>query len=476
MMVRPFFHRRWLIIGLSLVLATGGSLAAAAHADSVSPVQLTMTSSAASVVSGAAVTLSGVMTSSADARPVVGARVNLSLVSAIGSRTLVVTTNDAGLWRTMPVIIYTTTVTAYPVEYGYLAAPALTVAAQAQVSLALATATASRPYLLDAAKVTVRPSGAESGFRLQTRVTSTARWTAAADQRGVWGGGAGRLQVRAVTIVSSLAAAGVSNIVTVMIGKDRMPAWLIELNAVRALYGAGKVAEDRALSVKDALHVRYMSRTGDYAHTENPRSKWHTVGGAQAGLSSDLMQGSSDPVQVWATAPFHALAMMDRTVSLAGYANDGSYSALWPDSSTSTRSFGALPATFPASGTTASLSTYWGLESPEPLTSCPAAWRNAANILGGPGIGLPLIASLAKAPTDTAAQLVTGRSRIPVCVITESTYRNADRPGQALGREILAEHHSVLIIPLRPLAPKHTYVVTVTTSGHRVAHWGFRSR
>jgi hypothetical protein len=474
-MVRPFLRRRWLVLGFILTLAAAESLSAA-HADSVRAVQVTMTGSATSVLTGTAVTLTGLVTSTRDAKPVAGARVNLSLVSANGSRSLVVMADSSGVWRTSPVITYTTTITAYPAIYGYLVAPMLRVSVRAKVGLALAAGRAARPYLLNAATVAVKPAGAEAGFRLQTRTSSNVRWITAADRRGVWGGGPGRFQVRAVTVDSDLAEAGASNVVTMTVLDGRMPAWLLQLNSVRAQYGAGKVAEDRALSVLAALHVRYMSRTGDYAHTENPRSPWRTAGGARAGLSSDLMAGSADPIGVWATAPFHALVMIDRAVSVAGYANDGSYAALWPDSSTSTRSFGTLPATFPASGAQTSLSTYWGSESPEPLTSCPAAWRDAANSFDGPGVGLPLIASFDRAPVKTAARLVTGSRTVPVCAITESTYRNPDRRAQAVGRAILAEHHSVLMIPLRPLAPKHTYIVTVTASAHPVAHWGFRTR
>ena len=331
---------------------------------------------------------------------------------------------------------------------GLLAGPVGATAENGGSMLTLAiAASVGRPYLLDVAEVTGLATGAQ--YTLQTRRAGTTRWSAAPDIMGVWGDSSGRLFVRAVS--SSDAGQVTSNVAEVTVGNGKVPSWLAELNAYRAVNDAAPVAEYTWLSHADALHVRYMIKTGDFTHTENPHSKWYTKVGAEAGESSDLALGITDPINAWARAPYHALSELNKYGTLAGFAQGGGFAALWVDQNTSVRQVSPPYYQFPAAGKTTSLRTFYGDEIPDPVSHCKKPHAG--------GYGLPIIYGGQATVSQPSAKIRANRTALPVCVVNAGIYGNA-----------------VFVIPLRPL-PKHK-TITVRVYYHRrlQSRWRFRTR
>lgn len=253
-----------------------------------------------------------------------------------------------------------------------------------------------------------------------------------------------------VPAAAGLFAQGMSRVVKVTVGKGKIPGWLRELNAYRTLNGAQPVAENASFSHDDSLHIRYMEKTGDFTHAENPKSKWYTAQGAQAGESSDLALGWVNPVAAWTAAPYHALSELSKYNTLAGYATGGGYAALWTvGSSTSLRNPSQPLYQFPASGKTTPLLSYSGGESPNPLSSCPKAWQNAWSV------GLPIIYGNQRTVTKPTATVASGGISLKTCVVNAGNV--------------------VFVIPLRPLGTHRAYKVTVKYGGKVQSRWSFRT-
>jgi hypothetical protein len=320
------------------------------------------------------------------------------------------------------------------------------------VSLKLSiAATVSRPLLVDVAHVKVSPTG--TVYTLQTRRAGTSRWFAALDTVGVWGTAPGSFSVRAVTTNSDDAEV-TSNAATVTVKKGKIPSWLSELNSYRALNNAAPVAQYPRLSHADALHVRYMIKTGDFTHYENSKSKWYTAAGAQAGTSSDLAEGISDPINAWARAPYHALSEVGKYGTLAGFAQAGGYAALWVDLDTSARLVKSPFYQYPANGKTTSLLTYYGDESPNPVAHCPRPSADADR-----PYGLPIIYGNAKQISHPSASVAANGRKLRTCVV------NAGEFGDA-----------VFVIPWVSLPQHETITVSVSYQGKLQSRWRFKTR
>ncbi len=323
--------------------------------------------------------------------------------------------------------------------------PAVTAA---KIALRLGT-TVKRPYLLDVTEVTVTPAG--SPYLIQTRRSGTTRWYTEAQNLGAWAPFPGKLQVRAVTDNPGLTTQAVSPAVTITVQNGRVPAWVSELNRYRAVNDAAPVPEYAWLSRADGLHVRYMIKTGDYTHIENPHSRWYTKAGAQAGAASDLFLGEPDPINGWARAPYHAMPELSKFGTLAGFAQGGGFSALWVDPIWTTATIRPPYWQFPANGKRTSLLTYYGAELPDPVSHCP---RPASG-----GYGLPIIYGNQNQVIRPTATLTVGHTRLPACTVNAGLYGAA-----------------VFVIPLQPLAQHRTFTVTVYYKQKRQSRWSFSTR
>ncbi|MHB1801537.1 MAG: cell wall-binding repeat-containing protein [Actinomycetes bacterium] len=241
------------------------------------------------------------------------------------------------------------------------------------------------------------------------------------------------------------------------------PAWLVALNAYRGQYGAGPVTQSATLSGDDAAHVYYMAGSGDFSHVENPASPYWTGIGARGGIESNLAVGAGvgvAAIDAWMTAPFHALAMLDPAVAYVGYDAQAPYAALGLGLGTGAPSV-TWPLVWPSSTAPVRLLGYPGGEWPNPLSACPTSWTTRP-------VGLPLLVSYgpnATPITTASATLTSGSVSLPVCVVDETSYTNPDPATQADARSLLAQNHSVVTIPLAPLAPGRTYRLSVTANG-----------
>jgi hypothetical protein len=230
------------------------------------------------------------------------------------------------------------------------------------------------------------------------------------------------------------------------------------------------------LSRGDRLHVRYLEHTFGLSHEEDHASPWYTAEGEEAGLSSDLSMGSSDPIAALIAAPFHALQMLNPAVTRAGFAGGpeqhSGYGAVWPDGGGSTLK-PTFPKEFPGPGVATPLTEYSGWEFPDPMTGCPRSWAYGHSpIASAPG--LPILVYLPSEPGVVHARVTTGGLRLPVCAFTARTYHSPDRQAQSLARGDLAWFHAVVIIPRWRLLCGHRYQVTLRPAGQPRLRWSFR--
>jgi hypothetical protein len=432
------------LLGVGLALGPGP-----ARADSGTA---TLTVSApARTVTGSVVTISGTLTEAG--APVAASPVAVTVFDEVtGYSNRSATTNADGDWSTTVKGTGDAQVTANASDVTANQATA-TIIAVATVTLRGLAPSVPHPLLLDPATVTAAPAGMAAPV-LQVRLAGSSVWRTAPDTSGVWGSTAGVIYVRAlVPGQAGIYTQGVSTTFAVRVRNGKVPGWLTELNAYRALNDAPPVAESAVFDHGDALHDRYMLETGDFSHVENPKSKWYTKLGAEAGESSDLYWGSSNPVAGWAAAPYHAVSELSRYNTLAGYSDDGIYAALWTlGAATSTLNPAGLRYQFPANGKTTGLLTYAGDESPNPLSACPRAWQSA------PVVGLPIIFGNQLTVAKPSATVTSGRTSLRVCVVNSGIYFDA-----------------VFVIPLVPLGPHRSYTVTVRYNGKVQSHWTFRT-
>jgi hypothetical protein len=432
------------LLAAGLITSPGNALADSGNA------KLTI-SAPARATTGSTVTIRGTLTEGS--APVAGSPVTVTAYDTLtgADTTRQPTTNAAGDWFTTVKVTGDLQITAYDSDAASNQVSAL-VTAVATATLRLATSV-PRPWLLDLARVTAAPAGFSTPV-LQVRAAGSTVWRTAPDTSGVWGTRAGTIYVRAVVSAEAGAfAQGTSSVVKVTVGKGKVPSWLTELNAYRALNDAPPVAENAVFSHGDWLHIRYMEKTGDFSHVENSKSKWYTPLGAEAGESSDLAFGDPNPVAGWAAAPYHALSELSKYNTLAGYSTDGFYAALWTiGSSTSLLNPSQPLYQFPANGKTTGLLSYSGGEIPDPLSGCPKAWQNAWNV------GLPIIFGNQRTVAKPSATVTSGRTSLKVCVVGAGIYGDA-----------------VFAIPLLPLNAHHTYAVTVRYDGKVQSRWSFRT-
>jgi hypothetical protein len=239
-----------------------------------------------------------------------------------------------------------------------------------------------------------------------------------------------------------------------------IPLWLQTVNQYRAEAGVPPVTEDPALSAADLVHVKYLAAVGFLTHPEDPSNPLYTDVGNQAGTHSDLAEGGfvneAAAVDDWMHAPFHALGVLRPTITQMGYAQfKDSHGMVWAALDVLSDNNGTpsvtWPVTWPNANSSTRLLAYNG-ESPDLLTSCPGYSTPTSDVSG-----LPLIVSLgpnAASPQLVTATLTSNGVELPSCVVTENNFSNPS--GQDVGRAILGENHTILVVPQLPLEPNTT--------------------
>jgi uncharacterized protein YkwD len=262
------------------------------------------------------------------------------------------------------------------------------------------------------------------------------------------------------------------------------PYWLAQINAARASAGLLPVVEEDEWSAGGVLHSRYMVKNNYVGHDEETSNAWYTPEGRAAGQNgnayANYAHDESDPpgIDAWLTTPFHLINVLDPRLAKTGFGwyREGPGDAK-KDADPDAYQIGATldvargidadreparyPVFFPGNGQTMPYSRYFGSEHPDPLTSCPdRAFQ-----------GAPLLVQLDSTPKVTSVTVMKDGLRLDRCVFDETSYKHDDAETQALGREVLAGRHAVVIMPREPLTAG-IYRVTLVSGG--VTHsWAF---
>jgi hypothetical protein len=121
----------------------------------------------------------------------------------------------------------------------------------------------------------------------------------------------------AVTLIGSPASAGA-------VTSEQAVAFLNQQRAANGI--PGDLLNDPGWADGCAKHNLYSSKTGDWGHSEDPSSPYHTPDGAAAAAAAVIAMGggyTSAGKNPWEWAPIHLYAMLAPTNARAGY--DASY-------------------------------------------------------------------------------------------------------------------------------------------------------
>lgn len=271
------------------------------------------------------------------------------------------------------------------------------------------------------------------------------------------------------------------------------PAWLDELNRLRATGGLAPVGENAALSRDRDAHAKYLVEQGPAAapqfvayevalglgaHHEDPASAHFSAAGAECAAggkpepgvsqSNDVAWGR-DPIDdldgLFYDAPFHRLSLLASWASVAGYGTYGDYPRRV--GTLALRGEGGIGSPlirFPTDGSTVPVGIVRDFEIPNPLSSC------AGYSLP---VGLPITVQLG---SGYRGRMVSYSVRGPagaveVCGFDWTNYQNPDARTQTVAREILRAFGAIVIIPHEPLA-NGRYAVAVST-GRQNFEWSF---
>ena len=247
--------------------------------------------------------------------------------------------------------------------------------------------------------------------------------------------------------------------------------WLGIVNIYRMQSGLAPVADNPAWSSGARNHSCWMLLNG-IAHDEAPGTPGYTTDGDQAGNSGNVAVSSNasatarSHIDLWMTAPFHAIGILRPSLQQVAYGMSASppnpSATNWKSGATLDVVRGnrwgspapATPIVFPGNGATTSL-TRFVAESPDPRTFC--GWS-------GQRVGLPLIAMMPSTVTNATATLTGPNGPVPTCVLQKS-----NTSGTA--SSILAGNNSVVVVPASPLTTG-TYSVAVWSDGG-TANWSF---
>ena len=261
--------------------------------------------------------------------------------------------------------------------------------------------------------------------------------------------------------------------------------WLDRINFYRSGLGLAEIHADSALSGAVGSHARYIVLNfGDdiraaqpmtpAAYDENPGKPGYTASGAHEAPNLQLAWGCAPydaeaQVDRWIAGPFHRLSMLSPFLTEAAFgqfASNGCWAAalLFPPPPSEEVKPYARAVEFPPDG--ASIALDWtGIESPDPLASCPGYERPS---------GLPITLQLGhRVETNlTAHSLLENGRPIEHCAFDAKSYLNQDARGQEYGRWSLRNAGAVMIVPRAPLHAGAHYSVSVTAED-LVYAWSF---
>ncbi len=256
------------------------------------------------------------------------------------------------------------------------------------------------------------------------------------------------------------------------------------MNFYRAGLGLDPIRDNPQLSAGAAAHARYLlinfgedmrsakPMSGD-AYEETPGKSGYTTIGAAAARNLQLAWGCSSydvtqQIDRWIEGPFHRLAVFDPDLAEAGY-GEAEKEGCWvaalrlPPAPEEQQPY-ARAIEFPPDRANVALD-WVGLESPDPLESCPGYSRP---------VGLPLTLQLGRLVDTklTATSLMEDGKPIEHCAFDADSYRNHIHSLQQFGHWNLRDAGAVVIVPRSPLQPGAHYSVSITADGKPYT-WSF---
>jgi len=245
---------------------------------------------------------------------------------------------------------------------------------------------------------------------------------------------------------------------------------LRRLNAERAADGLpANLALAPRWSAECAAHDNYERLNSVLTSTENPESPGASVGGAWAGLNSDLAQGhwlrTANP---WENAPIHLLALLAPSLSVVGIDDGNGYQCVT-----------TYPGLVRAPTNTDLISTY-PADGAEHVA--PSERARESPFVPGQFVGIP-------------SDRTTGRE---LFVYLNLAHQTGQAPVRVLSAQLATRGHPValrwvdsqtptvgrylpgaILIPVKPLLPRTRYIAAVNVqdrSATLTRRWGFTTR
>jgi uncharacterized protein YkwD len=258
------------------------------------------------------------------------------------------------------------------------------------------------------------------------------------------------------------------------------PVWLSYINRMRSLGSIAPVTENPDWSDGDWKHARYMVKNDLIGHDEDTSMPYYSPEGAQAAANgnvmvhSDINAADEYAINLWLSGPFHALGILDPRLEQTGFSSYREYDGGWQMGAvldvirgrTGSLPPEAYPVMWPGSHATATLTTYGGNESPDPLTSCPGYSAPT-----GQPVYL-ILGSGEVTPSVTSHSFLKGGAPVDHCIFDQTNYSNPYPSLQSMARSILNSRDAVVLIPRAPLVPGETYNVSITVNNQTFA-WEF---
>lgn len=246
--------------------------------------------------------------------------------------------------------------------------------------------------------------------------------------------------------------------------------WLGQVNAYRISSGLVPVTEDPVLSAEATAAAEYMVSIGQLTHRPDPAVWTYTPAAGRSAAASNLAMttaaeiDSSEFVDLWMAAPFHALGLLRpgwRTTGFGRYQGTPSGDdTVWTAAALDVlrglqRTKPSQVVVFPGAGANTHLREF-NTEWPNPLTWCPGYQAPT---------GLPIVVMLPTTPYRTTATVVdsTTGTTLESCVLTAATAIGRDQAAQT-ARSLLTGANGIVIVPKLPLQDGHEYVVAVNSS------------
>jgi uncharacterized protein YkwD len=285
--------------------------------------------------------------------------------------------------------------------------------------------------------------------------------------------------------VASLSATPVASpIVPISALPTALTNWRDRINFYRSSNGLNPIRENPQLSAGAAAHAHYLllnfienirsaKPMGSDAYIETEGKPGYTTIGAAAAGNLQLAWGCStydvgQQIDRWIEGPFHRIAMLDPRLSEAGY-GEASSEGCWvvslrlPSAPDETRRY-PRAIEFPSDSSSVALD-WVGLETPDPLASCPGYERP---------VGLPITLQIGElVDTNLTAHSLTENGKpIESCAFDASIYKSPNGGAEKLGRLNLRDAGAVVIIPRATLVPGSRYSVSISANGQRYS-WNF---